>query len=292
MQRCCSAFCAFTPILVSVPVPPLDVGCSHRQGRPHRVSGLPQALVPVCSPRARRGGPGEPDAVPEAGGGVPHRAAALPDAGAVPQVLRPAQQEPPHQRESARRAGPAEHAQGGSPQPLALPRSLHGRPKKRPFFLGRRSWRSCRPSSSCWTMPRSPRRSSRAGRKSTRTCTRSCRSAGHSGRARMAAGSPKPSRAPQKRQPNPDTPPPPQDLWHLHKTHGAGGCLAGFGADLKAQTPPATSPTGAGRCRDALAFFPRTFCLGHMFAIWGLFLEDHAPTVCQRGASAWALFCK
>ncbi|EOB00790.1 Connector enhancer of kinase suppressor of ras 1, partial [Anas platyrhynchos] len=45
--------------------------------------------------------------------------------------------------------------------------------------------------------------------KNPQTCTRSCRSAGHSGRARMAAGSPKPSRAPQERQPNPDTPPPP-----------------------------------------------------------------------------------
>lgn len=53
-----------------------------------------------------------PDAVLEAGRGVPHGAAAVPDAGAVPQVLHPPQQEPPHQREGAHGAGPAEHAQG------------------------------------------------------------------------------------------------------------------------------------------------------------------------------------
>ncbi|XP_053820671.1 connector enhancer of kinase suppressor of ras 1 isoform X4 [Vidua chalybeata] len=71
--------------------------------------GQPPALLPHGP---RRGESGEPGAVPEAGWGVPHGAAAGPDAGAVPKVLPAAQQEPAHQREGARRAGPAEHAQG------------------------------------------------------------------------------------------------------------------------------------------------------------------------------------
>lgn len=137
MQHCWAAFLCLHPRFNLWSSPPFGCGMLSQQGRrqrrPCRVSGLPHAMVPIFSPRARRGGPREPDAVPEAGGGVPHRAAAVPDAGAVPQVLHPAQQEPPRQRESARGAGPAEHAQGGSPQPPALPQPLHGCPKNRLF---------------------------------------------------------------------------------------------------------------------------------------------------------------
>lgn len=165
-------------------------------------------------------------------------------------------------------------------------------PPKRALAPGRRSWRSCRPWSSCWERPRSPRTRSGAGRRSTRSCTRSCGRAGQGGRARATTrGMLGTSTAPTKRQLNPDILPGPGVDWcrqDLERGSTVGAlCWGGLETFWKAQPPAGPSRRGSGFC-DSLNF--SQFVLPWLQVGKGeIFLGNVPPLWCCQPAWPWAL---